>query len=329
MFKKIIVRLPNWIGDFVMATPVLIELRRRFSDASITAMCTSSIAELLKCDPSVDEILSFSYHNLHHDEIEKIRQGNYDLGVLLPNSFSSAWCFWLGRVPRRLGYAGNWRSWLLTDKMEPPETRLHQVEFYKYLLQPLGIPMSETAPRLTLRDTEKAAAKQLLFDRGYREGQPLYGINPGAAFGPAKCWPADRYRALAKRLLENPKNFVVFFGDAPSQIHDGLSDRAINFSGSTNLRELSSLIQCCDVLISNDSGPMHIGAALGTPIVALFGSTDDSATGPWGQKGAVISKHVSCSPCFKRTCPKDFRCMLEISVDEVVQKAIESRIERV
>lgn len=312
-----------------MATPVLIDLRRRFPDASITAMCPSPIAELLQHDPSINETLSFSYHDLHHQEIEKIHLGNYELGILLPNSFSSAWCFWLGHIPERLGYAGNWRSWLLTDKMEPPENHLHQVEFYKYLLQPLGIPLSETAPRLTFLDAEKAAARQLLLQKGYRQGQPLFGINPGAAYGPAKCWPFDRYRQLAERLLEDPKNYVVFFGDAQSRIDAGLPNRAINLSGSTNLRELSCLIHCCDVLISNDSGPMHIGAAMGTPIVAMFGSTDESVTGPWGQKGAVINKHVICSPCFKRTCPKDFRCMLEISVDEVAQKAIERRNERV
>jgi heptosyltransferase II len=340
-FKKIIVRLPNWVGDLVMATPVLTDLRRHYPDAEITAMCRSPLSDLLKKDAAIDELFCFTplpndfarRQNLR-SIIEKIRAGKYDLGLLLTNSFSSAWWFWQGRVKRRLGYRGHWRRILLTDPMEPSENRLHQVESYKQLLLPLGIPMSESAPRLYVSEKEVAESKELLFQRGYRAGQPLIGINPGAAYGTAKCWPPERFRALALRLLQDPAFYVVFFGEDKTaslvkEICRGLPDRAINLAGVTNLRELACLIKDCDVLVTNDSGPMHIAAALDTPVVALFGSTDDAATGPYGQRGAVINKHSSCSPCFKRTCPTDFRCMQEIDVEEVANKTLERRKPRV
>jgi heptosyltransferase-2 len=169
---------------------------------------------------------------------------------------------------------------------------------------------------------------------GYRTGCPLIGVNPGAAYGAAKCWPPERFRSLALQFLQDPDQFVLFFGDTQTaslvkDICAGLPGRVINLAGTTNLRELTCLIQRCDVLVTNDSGPMHIGVAMGTPIVALFGSTDEIATGPWGQKGAIINKYQSCSPCFKRTCPGDFRCMNRIEVDEVAQKALERRKQRV
>ena len=167
-----------------------------------------------------------------------------------------------------------------------------------------------------------------------RPGQTLIGIHPGAAYGIAKCWPPERFRALAKVLLQDPNLFILFFGDAQSQnlvkeICAGLPERAINLAGATHLRQLACLIKNCDVLVTNDSGPMHVGVAVRTPVVALFGSTDDRITGPWGQKEGVINKHLCCSPCFKRTCPGDFRCMYAIEVEEVARKALERRKRRV
>jgi len=338
MFEKIIVRLPNWIGDFVMATPALSDLRRRFPSAKITAMSSAPICELLKDDPDIDDCFCITNSTGKRHNFMKIarrlQKEKYDLGILLTNSFSSAFWFWLGRVKRRLGYAMDWRSLLLTDSMEPPDTKIHQVDFYKHLLQPLGIPFSETAPRLFLSKQDEEQAMELLLQRGYRSGCPLIGINPGAAYGSAKCWPGERFRALALRFLQDENSFIVFFGDTQSerlvaQICKDLPGRVINLAGITNLRQLASIIKNCNVLVTNDSGPMHIGVALHTPVVALFGSTDDLITGPWGQKEAVINKRLACSPCFRRTCPTDFCCMNKIEVEEVAQKANLRRKQRV
>ncbi len=332
--KNILVRMPNWIGDLILATPVLSDLRKAFPEASITAMCRTPLCDLLKEDQSIDELFcftkpanDFARREDLRDIIAKIEAGKYDTGVLLTNSFSSAWWFWQGKVKRRIGYSAHFRRFLLTEPLKFPKEKEHIVTSYKKILRPLGIPVSQTAPRLYVTDKEVAESKELLYQRGYTKGQKLIGINPGAAYGSAKCWPPDRFRALAKKLLSQTPATVVFFGDttvAPlvKEICAGLPERVIDLAGITTLRELACIIKDCDVLVTNDSGPMHIGAALGTPIVALFGSTDDTVTGPYNQSQSVINKRVKCSPCFKRTCPIDFPCMKEISVNEVLERVL-------
>jgi heptosyltransferase-2 len=331
--QNILVRMPNWIGDLVMATPVLTDLRNAFPKATITAMCRTPICQLLKEDKAIDELFCFTkpandfVRREERDIIAKIRAGKYDTGIVLTNWFSSAWWFWLGNVKRRIGYVGHFRRYLLTDKIHMPEEKEHTVVTYKRLLTPLGIPISETAPRLYVTAKEVEESKQLLYQRGYVKGKKLIGINPGAAYGSAKCWPPERFRALAMRIMLETDAYVVFFGDATTaslvkEICVGLPEKVIDLAGITSLRELACIIKDCSVLVTNDSGPMHIGSALGTPLVALFGSTDDRATGPYGRKDEVIHKRVKCSPCFKRVCPIDFPCMKEISVDEVVQRVM-------
>lgn len=329
--RNIIVRMPNWLGDLVMATPVLEDLRRRFPKATITAMCMEGLAGLLDHDPHVDQIFRFSkpsgwVAHLHRAQIlEPLRLGEYDLGILLTNSLSSAWWFWRGHVQHRLGYVGHWRRWLLDKALPLPpnhETQ-HLVITYKMLLEPLGIAVSDTMPTLHLSQEELRNARDLLQNKGVTAGDIVIGVNPGAAYGSAKCWLPDRFKELTLRLLANPRYRIVYFGDsagAPlvNDLCNGLPDRVINLAGKTTIRELAALIKCCRVLITNDSGPMHMAAALGVPPLALFGSTSDVKTGPY-QLGRVLHKHVECSPCYKRVCPIDFRCMKRIEVDEVFQ----------
>lgn len=321
--QNILVRMPNWIGDVVMATPVLADLRRAFPQASITAMCQGPLSELLLQDPSIDELFSFSKitnefsrRQERRDLVAKIQAGKYDTGILLTNSFSSAWWFWQGNVKRRIGFAGDFRSWLLTDALPFPKKE-HQVTTYKRLLAPLHIPLSSTMPRLYVSAKEMDEAKTLLRQRGIEEGKTLIGINPGAAFGSAKCWPRERFKELAKELAKRGKQ-VVFFGDRASKEWIGALG-GVNLAGATNLRELIGAIKLCDFFVTNDSGPMHIAAAVGTPLVALFGSTDKDVTGPYGEGQTVIDKRVSCAPCLKRKCPIDFKCMKLISVEEVLK----------
>lgn len=330
-FQNIIVRMPNWVGDLVMATPVLLDLRKHFPKASITAMCKHPMDELLWKEPALDELFcfhemssSFARREERRSVIAKLRAGHYDLGILLTNSFSSAWLFWQGNIPTRIGFSLHFRRWLLSHPQSVPKEMLHQVDVYKKLLEPLGISHSSTSMRLVLTDQEKQIAQELLRQRGYRKERPLIGINPGAAYGTAKCWLPDRFRALALKLIE-AGYFVLFFGDAGGafwirDLCQGLPSEVLNLAGATTLRELAALIQECDVLVTNDSGPMHMAAALQTAVVALFGSTDPRRTGPLGEKVEVIQKQVPCSPCFKRTCPIDFPCMKQISVEEVFKR---------
>ncbi len=324
---KIIVRMPNWLGDLVMGTPVLGALRGCFPKAHITVMVSRQLAPLLEKDPNIDEIYPFERRKsllgkfIQRSQILTGLQREYDIGVLLTNSLSSAWWFYSSKVRQRIGYAkGLLREALLTEAVKK-EGKKHQVEEYLALLRPLGILEKPYPLSLFVTEEEKQRGKELLYEKGFKKGQVLVGINPSAAYGPAKCWPEENFRKLLQRLLQNKEVFLLFFGDAKSKksvdrIVEGFSERVLNLAGLTTLRELLYLTANLDLLVTNDSGPMHVAAALDIPLVALFGSTDIEKTGPYKKEGA-ISKRVSCSPCFLRECPIDFRCMKQITVDEV------------
>ena len=235
-------------------------------------------------------------------------------------------------MQRRIGYAAHFRGFFLTDSLVASKEKEHQVIQYKKILQPLGIPLSDTRPRIFLDDKEIKNAKEHLYQRGYVEGKAIIGINPGAAYGSAKCWPPERFRALAMRLLLEKDCYVVFFGDEKTaslvkEIRRDLPEKAIDLAGVTSLRELACIVKECTVLVTNDSGPMHIAGAFSTPVVALFGSTSPIVTGPWND-ATILRKSVACSPCYRRVCPIDFRCMKQIQVDEVVsaiQNALQTK----
>ncbi len=328
--ENIIVRMPNWLGDLVMATPILEDLKTFWPHAKITAMCQGSLGDILDNNPYLDEILKFKKPNgwLHrsaHGDIQKLlTQGHYDLGILLTHSFSSAWWFWKGQVKNRIGYATNFRSWLLDSPIALPKEidAQHLVTTYKMLLSPLHIPLSTTNPQLYLSEAEKSKTKEYLINNNIGPENILIGINPGAAYGSAKCWLPERFKAVSQMLLANSKIRLIYLGDkAGSSLVDEIcrtlpSQQVINLAGKTTLRELMAFIHACDLFLTNDSGPMHISSALGVPLLALFGSTSDVTTSPY-IGGQVIHKHVPCSPCYRRTCPIDFRCMKQIEVDEV------------
>lgn len=332
--KNIIVRMPNWIGDLVMATPLLYDLKQAYPKATITAMCLSHLAPLLLHDPSINELFAFSKSKqitrriTERNLVEKLRKVDYDLGVLLTNSFSSAWRFWQGKVKVRIGFKNEARSLFLTHPLPFPENRKtkHLTFTYKTLLSPLGIEISKTPPQLYVLEEEKEEGWEFLRRFGVEKGKMLIGINPGAAYGSAKCWLPERFRNVAKKLTEEkPNAAILFFGDLShkellQKISLDLPSNVLNLAGQTTLRELTSLISLCTIFLTNDSGPMHIADAVGTPIVALFGSTDPVVTGPYRKGGAeLIQKFVPCSPCFKRVCPIDFPCMKKIEEEEVVR----------
>jgi lipopolysaccharide heptosyltransferase II len=332
--KNIIIRMPNWLGDVVMATPLLKDLRDYFPKCHITAMCQANVAPLLKEDPHINEVLSFTkqsgwIHGKHNSLIKALRFGGYDLGILTTNSLSSAWWFWRGNVYNRLGYAANFRSFLLNKAISFPKEKefQHQVITYKMLLTPLGIPVSDNPLNLVVTDEELSLSRQTFKKYGAHVGEHIIiGINPGAAFGSAKCWLPERFAHVTKKLLQNPNVRIVYFGDQNTvplvkDICKNLPDSVINLTGKTSIRELMAHIANCSAMLSNDSGPMHIAAALKTPLVAIFGSTSDVKTSPY-EHGTVIHKHVECSPCYQRVCPIDFKCMTQIQVDEVCQEIL-------
>lgn len=329
--RNIIIRMPNWIGDAVMATPVIEEVRRFFPEAEITLMCQGIIGDLFLEDPRADSLFRFKKISgwIHQKErkriIDPLKKGAFDLGILLTNSLSSAWWFYRGGVKERLGFSTHMRSFLLKPSVRLPKNveNQHLVKTYKELLIPLGITPTDSTPTLFLSPEEELKAENIL-QKFSTPGSKWIGINPGAAFGSAKCWLPDRFRALIEKILAETPHRVVCFGDqagAPlvKEITEGLGERVLNMAGRTTIRELMALIKAVDVFLTNDSGPMHIAAALKVPLLALFGSTSDVKTGPymWGE---VIHKHTFCSPCYKRVCPIDFQCMKKIEVDEVYTK---------
>ncbi len=327
--KNIIVRMPNWLGDMVMATPILADLRNHWPETKITACCQGALATVIQEDPHIDEIFSFERPRYwwNQAEVQKIttrlQEKQYDLGILLTNSFSSAYLFWRGKILNRIGYATNGRSLLLHSPIPFPKTRdtQHLVTTYKMLLDPLKIGCSHSAPMLYLSKEERKQAEQQLKIAGIESSDYVIGINPGAAYGSAKCWLPERFEALTKKLLHFPTIKVIYFGDKKGtplveNICRKFPNRVLNMAGKTSLRELMALIAQCHLFLTNDSGPMHLASALQIPLIALFGSTSDQTTGPYGG-GKILHKRVSCSPCYRRECPIDFRCMKQITVEEV------------
>ncbi len=335
---QILVRMPNWLGDLVMATPLLESLKKKWPNSILTVSCIKHFSEILLHHPYIDHIIPLERSSGLREKIfpkknvSNLRLKQYDLGVLTTNSLSSAWIFFLSNIKKIVGFNSNARGLLLTCKVPFPKKRTsqHLVKTYKSLLVPIGIPIDDTHPLITTIPKEDEAALNLLESQGRDPKQTLIGINPGAAYGQAKCWPPEYFISLSQKLIEKKDHCIVFFGDKLGKsLIDSIcsklpKERVINLAGKTNIRELVCLIKQCNVFLTNDSGPMHIAAALSTPLIALFGSTSDTLTGPY-PNGQVIHKHTSCSPCFLRICPIDFRCMKQITVEEVYE-ALEAKL---
>lgn len=324
--SKFLLRLPNWIGDAVMATPLLEAIKLSFPMAHLTVLAALSVADVVRGNPYIDELIEFSRskgnrEDLGFDLSKRLKKEKFDISINLPTSISSNFLFSRSGIKRRIGYKSFFSTFLLTDKVAK-KTGQHQIDIFLQLLYPLGIFLPQLKPKLFLIPGEEQSTRSFLDRLGIKEGQRLIVINPGAAYGSAKCWPKERFRELALRFvnLDNQPN-IVFIGtgamqDEIEEMITGLSPKVINLAGKTSIRTLMGIISQADLVISNDSGPMHMASALRRPLIAIFGSTDQRFTGPYYGE-TVIDKKVACSPCFKRTCPIDFRCMKQIEVSDV------------
>lgn len=310
---RILLRMPNWLGDFLMALPLCEDLKTHYPEAHLSILAPTPFLELLKGNPFVDELINFS---------QKRIKERYDIGILTPNSFSSAWHFFRCRITKRIGFKNERREIFLNSAITFPEQRgkEHLVTTYKRLLIPLNIPLSKTAPTLYLQDNEVETFKSKI---PLPEMTPLIGLHPLAAYGPAKCWPY--FRDVLSHFVENSNEHFLLFGTESEkakleELASGLSPQKIHIlAGKTTLRELACAMQMCSLIVSNDSGPMHLAACLKRPLIALFGSTEPVVTGPYGQ-GIVLQRPTFCSPCFKRECPIDFRCMKRLLPSIVIEE---------
>jgi len=320
--KTIAIRCPNWIGDAVMATPVFEQIKKLFPEAHLIAVAHHPIAELLENIKSIDEMLAFSRKPAVKSKEEArithlLKNKKIDLGILLTNSFSSAWSFFRAGIHDRLGYKAHFRSPLLTIPLSLPKNEQHDTYTYLDLLKPLGPIIYPDTLSLSLTSEEIDHIKKRLNTLGVDASHTLLVINPGAAYGSAKCWPKRNFYDLTTHFLKKQHIRIVCIGN-DSYASQDLPKGIINLVNKTSIRELMALLATCNCLITNDSGPMHIAAAFKTPLVALFGSTNPFRTGPFNHV-TVLYKHVDCSPCYKRICPKDFRCMHQITTDEAIQ----------
>ena len=360
--RRILVRGVNWLGDAVMTTPALMRLREKFPAAHITLLTHEKLRDLYLHHPALNETISFNKDEGLFALGRRLRIGKFDLALVLPNSPRSAMEVWLARIPRRIGGEWPWRNWFLTDAIlaragavkmhkrteaevrdlisEQPSTlnpqpttapASHHIHQYLHLVAALGADGSALPPMLAVTEEEIADAKKK-FDLE-NIAAPIFALNPGAEYGPAKRWPAEKFIAAAREIQKRTNcHWLILGGKADVQTAEtiassiGNRQSAIgNVAGRTSLRELMALMKLSRVLLTNDTGPMHVAAALGTPVVVPFGSTSPELTGP-GMPGdlrhRLLKSDAPCSPCFLRECPIDFRCMNGIGVERVVEAVI-------
>lgn len=335
--KRILVKGTNWVGDTIISFPAVYSLRHLLPQAHISVLAKSHLAELWKANPDVDEVIPYDMPtgaNRIFGELQiarLIRDKAIDLAVILPRSFSSSLMVFLGGVPHRIGYNSEGRNLLLTERIDcPPELLIrHRMYYYLHLIERLGRCPSPPLPSLSLNGNIHGWANTFLSHNGLK-GKTLIGLNPGATYGEAKCWPSERFVELGRRLRNGYGASILIFGSSRSKekelnaaIAQGIGEGCLNLSGQTSLSEMAALLRHCHLLVTNDTGTMHVAAAVGTRVVAIFGPTDPRATSPLGEGHVIIRQNVSCSPCLKRVCPEDHRCMDLIGVAKVYKTVSE------
>ncbi len=337
--EKILIRGVNWIGDAVMTLPAIRSIRKAYRSEQLSLLVNSLVLPLFRNDPNIDELIE--YKKLFKSISGKIklardlRKKNFLTAILLQNAFDAALISFLSGIRERVGYSRDARGFLLTRPIPINEKvlSLHHIRYYLYMLENAAIKPVDCLPWIYLNIDERVRSREQF--SGLR--RPVIGINPGATYGPAKRWPSEKFAGLIKRIIDDCDGSVVIFG---SKEEDGIAldivnrltpdyvreNYCLNLSGRPTLRDLCSLISECDLFLTNDSGPMHIGYAVGTPVIAIFGSTSHELTGPpdfnheseFGFGKFIHNKDIECSPCFERTCKfGHLRCLNDITIDEV------------
>jgi heptosyltransferase-2 len=341
--ERLLVRGTNWVGDAVMSIPALREIRRRFPGARISLLVKPWVSDVYHHVDFIDELILYEKEGRHRGLLGMrrlagdLRKRRFDLAILLQNAFEAAVISYWAGIPLRLGYHRDARGLLLTHpvRLDPRVRLVHQAYYYLGILSGAGLirerPWEDASYALDsieigVRDSDVAAAHEMLRAEGITPDQQVVGIHPGASYGGAKRWPARRFAEVADRLSRECGARILILGspgEAPlaRETASRMTGAATILAGRTTLGELMGIIRACRLFISNDSGPMHLAAALRVPQIAIFGSTSETATGPLSDLATVIKHEVDCSPCFLRECPIDFRCMLEVTVEDVVSAA--------
>ncbi|MCF8031753.1 MAG: lipopolysaccharide heptosyltransferase II [Desulfarculaceae bacterium] len=338
--RRILVRATNWVGDAVMTLPALAALHRACPQADIEVLARPWAGAVYAAVPGVSRVLAYDKDGAHAGAggllrlAGELRARRYDWALLLQNAFEAALLARLARVPTRLGYARDGRGFLLSHavKLAPKFRQVHETSYYLYILRQAGLltsdpPAGGVAPKLRLREADRAWASEFVARQGLG-GARLLGIAPGAAFGPAKMWPAERFAAAARELGASWDAALLFgsSGEAPAcgAVAKGLEGaKALDLAGTTDLGQALALLERVSLFLTNDSGLMHAAAALGRPTVAVFGSTNPVTTGPLGPRVTLVRGRAECAPCLKPTCERgDLACFTSVEPDAVAQAAL-------
>ncbi|MFN2474825.1 MAG: lipopolysaccharide heptosyltransferase II [Chthoniobacterales bacterium] len=314
---RILIRGTNWLGDSVISAAAVRAIKRGRPDAHITVAAPAKIAAVWTLVAEVDEVIPLASTTLLTAVRSLRSERPFDVAILFPNSLRTALEVWLTGIPRRVGYAGHHRRWLLNQIVPEPEYRgpiRHQVHRYLHLARSLG--------------SEAAVAAEPVPSSSARSGAIKLGLCPGAEYGPAKRWLPDRFAEVAAIVAaQRPVSWLLFGTLSDAQIGHAIAERVgadcQNRIGETTLQQLIDELRECRLLLTNDTGTMHLATLLGVRVVAIFGSTEHRLTGPLGSRNTVVRHHVECSPCFLRECPIDFRCMHAVTADEVATRVLQ------
>ncbi|HKR11993.1 MAG TPA: lipopolysaccharide heptosyltransferase II [Pyrinomonadaceae bacterium] len=333
--KRVVVRGTNWVGDSVMTVPALRALRRLLPDAKITLALRPSAKGIFSEADFIDDVLVYNRRNAFSvvSQAREWRRREFDLAVLFQNAFEAALIPFLAGVPLRLGYATESRQAMLTHPLPLPDWRSskHEVFYYLYLVTALEQLLAGTSTvcdadpdiSLSISEARKAEAAELLRSYGVNVEKSLVAICPGSINSRAKRWPAERFAALADRLMDQQRQVVIIGSpdeiDVTNEVTSRMRNRPVVLTGKTTLDQITAALASVDLVVTNDTGPAHIAAALGCHTIVIFGPTNPLTTRPFSFKAEILRHPPDCAPCMLRDCPIDHRCMTAITVDEVFE----------
>lgn len=340
-FKRILIVEVNWLGDVLFSTAAIKAIKDKYPKSFLACMVVKRCSQILEDNPSVDEVILFDEKSSHKSLVSKVkfivslRKENFDTVFLFHRSFTRAIICYLAGIKRRVGYYREKTGFLLTDKVETPDNSLHRAEFFINLISKTGIETKDKRYEFFINPKAVDKVVDLLAKAGITREDNYIAINPGGNWDP-KRWPAEYYAQLADRISQEIGVKIVVLGakkdiGLAQRINSKMRNEAIILAGETNLKELGALLKMAKVVVSADSGPMHLAAALGVPVVAIFGPTTPRITGPFNPQAEhiILQKDVGCPvPCYEVSCV-DNKCMKAITVDEVfkaVKKILNSDV---
>lgn len=331
---KLMIRATNWVGDAVMALPALRAIRQKFPEANIGIVARPYVAEIYRNQEICDELIAYDSSGEHKGWrgserlASELRLRKFDVALLLQNAFDAAWLAWRADIPERIGYARDARSLLLTKAVPTPrvgEIPAHEKFYYLELLRRSGwLEKFPDVERISLKVPEagRRQAAEKLLEAGARPHAFRVAIGAGASYGSAKCWMPDRFAETANRFQAERDADIILFGTpkeaaVSDAIIANMKRKPVDLTGKTAIGELPALLSQCHLFLGNDSGAMHVAAAVGLPVVAVFGPTDPEGTSPVTMQYSVVQQKPYCSPCFLKRCPTDHRCMKSVTPDMV------------